>query len=100
VNSIRKLAALPANRAVLSHNCVVYGKVREYLQYAMAATEKYHRELLDRLANGETAERIALDKARFVDSITDIQPFKIMYDLSKLMINRSQKADPNLSFEL
>lgn len=100
LNSIRKLAALPAKRAVLSHNCVIYGKVREHLQYAMHATEKYHRDQLERLAKGETAERIAIDKARFVDSITDIQPFKIMYDLSKLMINRSQKADPDISFEL
>jgi len=100
LNSIRKLASLPAKRAVLSHNCVIYGNVRDHLQYAMKATEKYHRELLARLVNGESAERIAMDKARFVDSITDIQPFKIMYDLSKLMINRSQKADPDISFEL
>jgi len=100
LNSIRKLAALPAKRAVLSHNCVIYGNVREHLRYAMNATEKYHNELLERLARGEAAERIAMDKARFVDSITDIQPFKIMYDLSKLMISRSQKADPNISFEL
>jgi glyoxylase-like metal-dependent hydrolase (beta-lactamase superfamily II) len=28
LNSIRKLAALPAKRAVLSHNCVIYGNVR------------------------------------------------------------------------
>jgi len=100
LNSIRKLAGIPARRAALSHNCIIYGKVREHLQYAMSATERYHRELLDRLAKGESAERIAMDKARFVDSITDIQPFKIMYDLSKLMINRSQKADPNISFKL
>jgi 2-aminobenzoylacetyl-CoA thioesterase len=100
LNSIRKLAALPAKRAVLSHNCVIYGNVREHLQYAMSATEKYHQELLARLASGESADRIALDKARFVDSITDIQPFRIMYDLSKLMISRSQKANPNISFSL
>jgi 2-aminobenzoylacetyl-CoA thioesterase len=100
LNSIRKLAALPAKRAVLSHNCVIYAKVREHLQYAMHATEKYHRDTLERIAKGESAERIAIDKARFVDSITDIQPFKIMYDLSKLMITRSQKADPDISFEL
>jgi 2-aminobenzoylacetyl-CoA thioesterase len=100
LNSIRKLATLSAKRAVLSHNCIIYGKVREHLQYALNATEKYHRELLARLANGESAEKIAIDKARFVDSITDIQPFRIMYDLSKLLINRSQKADPNISFSL
>jgi len=100
LNSIRKLAALSAKRAVLSHNCVIYGNVRGHLQHAMSATERYHRDLLERLARGESAERIAIDKARFVDSITDIQPFKIMYDLSKLMINRSQKADPDISFKL
>jgi 2-aminobenzoylacetyl-CoA thioesterase len=100
LNSIRKLAALPAKRAVLSHNCIIFEKVREHLQYAMSATEKYHQELLARLAGGESPERIAMDKARFVDSITDIQPFRVMYDLSKLMISRSLKADPNISFNL
>lgn len=100
LNSIRKLSTLPAKRAVLSHNCVIYANVSGHLQHAISATEKYHRELLERLAKGESAERIAIDKARFVDSITDIQPFKIMYDLSKLMINRSQKADPDISFKL
>jgi len=43
-----------------------------------------------RLKSGEPAERIAIDKARFVDGLTDIQPFRIMYDLCKLMIQRSQ----------
>ncbi len=100
VSSIRKLATLPAKRAVLSHNCVIFGNVREHLQYAMHATEKYHRELLARVAAGESIEKIATDKARFVDSITDIQPFRVMYDLSKLLISRSQKADPNISFSL
>lgn len=100
INSIRKLATLPAKRAVLSHNCVIFGKVKEHLEHAMNATERYHHELLERLANGESVEKIAMEKARFVDSITDIQPFKVMYDLSKLMISRSQKADSNISFEL
>jgi 2-aminobenzoylacetyl-CoA thioesterase len=100
LNSIRKMAMLPAKRAVLSHNCVLYGKVREHLQYAMGATEKYHREILARLAAGESAEKIAIDKARFVDGITDIQPFRVMYDLSRLLINRSQKADADISFTL
>jgi len=100
LNSIRKLATLPAKRAVLSHNCVIYANVRQHLEYAMRATEIYHNELLQRLAKGETSERIAMDKARFVESITDIQPFKIMYDLSKLMISRSQKADKDISFKL
>jgi len=99
-NSIRKLATLPAKRAALSHNYVIKSNVATHLHKVMDATERYHHELLDRLAKGEPVEKIAMDKARFVDSITDIQPFKVIYDLCKLMISRSQKSDPNISFEL
>lgn len=88
-SSIRKLAALPAKRAVLSHNAVIEGDVRRHLQKAMQATEQYHNELLERLAKGENPEEIAMEKARFVDSLTDIRPFKIMYDLSKVLIKNS-----------
>jgi len=99
-DSIRKLASLPAKRGVLSHNCVIEGDVSTHLKKAMKATEAYHKELLERVAKGEDIESIAMDKARYVDSLTDIQPFKIMYDLSRLMINRSQKSDGYDSFEL
>jgi glyoxylase-like metal-dependent hydrolase (beta-lactamase superfamily II) len=88
-NSIRKLATLPAKRAVLSHNAVIEGDVRQHLHKALQATEHYHKELLERVAKGETTEEIAMDKARFVDSLTDIRPFKIMYDLSKVLIKNS-----------
>jgi len=44
---------------------------------------------VSRLENGEISEEIAMEKARFVDSLTDIQPFRIMYDLCKLMIKNS-----------
>jgi glyoxylase-like metal-dependent hydrolase (beta-lactamase superfamily II) len=90
-DSIRKLSSLPAKRAVLSHNCIIRSGVRDHLRQAMKATETYHNEMMARLKSGETAERIAIDKARLVDSQTDIQPFRVMYDLCKLMINRSQK---------
>lgn len=46
--SIRKVAALPAKRAALSHNGVIEGGVHHYLEKAMKATEKYHRELIER----------------------------------------------------
>jgi len=87
--SIRKLAPLPAKRAALSHNGVVEGEVRRHLEKAMKSTEKYHQELLERLNQGEISEKIAMEKARFVDSLTDIQPFKVMYDLCELMIRNS-----------
>ena len=99
-NSIRKLAALPAKRAVLSHNAVIEGDVRGHLQKAMHATEQYHNELLERLAKGESAEEIAMEKARFVDSLTDIRPFKIMYDLSKVLIKNSTQNGKGDHFDL
>ena len=99
-NSIRKLASLPAKRAVLSHNCVVEGDVDKHLKKAMQATEAYHNELMARLERGESPESIAMDKARFVDSLTDIQPFKVMYDLCRIMINRSRKGDKESNFEI
>jgi glyoxylase-like metal-dependent hydrolase (beta-lactamase superfamily II) len=87
--SIKKLAGLNAQRALLSHNGAIKGDVRLYLEKAMRATEEYHKELVERINKGELPERIAMDKARFVDSLTDIQPFKIMYDLCEVMIRNS-----------
>jgi glyoxylase-like metal-dependent hydrolase (beta-lactamase superfamily II) len=88
-SSIRKLAQLPAKRAALSHNGVVEGDIRRHLEKAMKATERYHQELIERLNQGEVSEKIAMEKARFVDSLTDIQPFKVMYDLCEVMIKNS-----------
>jgi len=99
-NSIKKLATLPAKRAVLSHNCIIEGDVRDHLQKAMAATERYHNDTLNRLEKGEDPESIAMDNGRFVYSITDIQPFKVMYDLCKVMIMRSQKNGREFDFSL
>ena len=99
-SSIRKLAVLPAKRAVLSHNAVIEGDVRRHLQKAMQATEQYHNELLERLAKGENPEEIAMEKARFVDSLTDIRPFKIMYDLSKVLIKNSTQDGKGDHFDL
>jgi hypothetical protein len=66
----------------------------------MKAVELYHKELIGRLSKGEDPKSIAMDKARFVDSLTDIQPFRIMYDLSKVMINRSKESEGYDSFGL
>ncbi len=88
-DSIRKLAGLDAERAVLSHNGAINGDVRGYLEKAMKETEKYYRETVERTNRGEAVEKIAMDKARYVDSLTDIQPFKTIYDLCEVMIKNS-----------
>lgn len=87
--SIKKLAGLGAERAVLSHNGAIEGNVRLYLENAMRATEKYHKEIVERTHQGEHHEKIAMEKARFVDSLTDIQPFKAIYDLCEVTIKNS-----------
>jgi glyoxylase-like metal-dependent hydrolase (beta-lactamase superfamily II) len=95
-DSIRKLSTLNAKLAVLSHNGMIEGDIRAYLVKAMKATELYHKTIKERLDNGEHAEEIAMDGARFVDSLTDIQPFKIMYDLCKVLIKNSlQNGKPD-----
>ncbi|MBW2709213.1 MAG: MBL fold metallo-hydrolase [Deltaproteobacteria bacterium] len=100
VESIKKLAEFPAERAVLSHNAVVEGDVRRYLERAMQATREYHENILNQLNGGNSPESIALEGAQFVSTLTDIQPFKVFYDLCKLMINRSRKNREPLSFNL
>ncbi len=99
-NSIRKLLKLQAKRAALSHNAVIKGDVRQFLERAMKATENYHNDLMQRLSRGESTESIALERAQFVSSLTDIQPFKVIYDLCKLMIKRSRTNGVELSFSL
>lgn len=99
-DSIRKLSNLPAKRAALSHNAVIEGDVRQFLEKAMKATENYHNDLLERLSRRESTESIALERAQFVSSLTDIQPFKVIYDLCKLMIKRSRKNGVELSFSI
>jgi len=100
LESIGKLAAFPAERVVLSHNAVVDGDVHRYFEKAIEATRNYHENILKQLDRGNSPESIALEGAQFVSSLTDIQPFKVMYDLCKLMINRSREAGETLSFSL
>ena len=90
LNSIQKLSTLNAKRIALSHNCVLEGDVDKYFEKALAATEAYHTKLLKRIDAGEDAEKVALENAEWVNKLTDIQPFKVMHNLSRLLIKRSQ----------
>jgi 2-aminobenzoylacetyl-CoA thioesterase len=91
-HSIQKLATLPADRLALSHNGVVETGARAYFEKVMKVTERYHTEMLERVAKGENPDDIALEKAKWVDSLTDIQTFDVMYNMAKLLIKRSHSA--------
>jgi glyoxylase-like metal-dependent hydrolase (beta-lactamase superfamily II) len=88
--SIRKLAALPARIGVRSHGGVVAGEPRSYLQRVMRATKSYHRELLGRVANGEDPEEVILEKAKWVYTFTNLQPFKLIHIMTGVTLKRSQ----------
>ena len=91
-HSIQKLSTLPANRIVLSHNGVLETDSRSYFEKVMKLTKAYHLEMLERINKGENPEAVAMEKAKWVSSITDIQPFEVMTAMTKLLIKRSLSA--------
>jgi len=91
-SSIKKLSALPAKIAVLSHNGVIQGNVRNHFQKALKATQLYHEEMLKRLAGGEDLKKISLEIARHVYTFTNMQPFEVIHGLTRVMMKRSQSA--------
>ncbi|MFC1986244.1 MBL fold metallo-hydrolase, partial [Chloroflexota bacterium] len=91
-NSIRKFSTLPTRIGVLSHNGIIEGEVRHYLQKAMRATESYHTEMLRKLSSGEDPKKVSLEMAKWVFTFTNMQPFETIYGLSRLMMKRSQSV--------
>lgn len=90
-DNIRKLATLPANFGVLCHNYLL-GDLKHHFQKAMKSTESYHSKMLERLDEGQDPDKVALDMARWVYTFTNLQPFKVIYNMSRVMLKRSQSA--------
>ena len=99
-DSIRKMASVPAERALLSHNGVIQGDSRIHLERALRATEAYHRELLNRLDRGEGKEDICNDKADFVFSLGALASYRVIAFLCSLMLKHSQKERGKQLFDL
>lgn len=102
VSSIKKLARLDANRLALSHNGCIATDANGFLGRALDTTGAYHQEMLDRTAGGEDPKAIAMEKAKWVESIADRMPFNIMVFLCQLLIKQSRKEAENggLRFDL
>jgi 2-aminobenzoylacetyl-CoA thioesterase len=90
-SSIKKLFDLPAKRAILSHNGQIEGNIKEYFQKALKATEIYHKEILDKIAKGETEEKMCSEKADWICSIGALATYNVLTFLCKLLISASQK---------
>ncbi|MCD6262084.1 MAG: MBL fold metallo-hydrolase [Deltaproteobacteria bacterium] len=98
VNSIRKLSSIAARQGVLSHNYITHDSLDDYFKKALAAAEAYHKEMIDRLNAGEDPDVLAVEKAKWVNSLTDIQPYKVMLNLSRLLIMQSRKENSKNCF--
>jgi glyoxylase-like metal-dependent hydrolase (beta-lactamase superfamily II) len=95
-DSIRKLAKIPANRGVLSHNGVIEGQyLDEYFHKVMASIESYHRDMLESISNGENPDKITQEQARWVKSLQDIVPMAAIQGLTKILLRRSQSIGEN-----
>jgi glyoxylase-like metal-dependent hydrolase (beta-lactamase superfamily II) len=99
-DSIRKLAGLSANRILLSHNGVIEGDSRFYLQKAMEATKAYHRDIVRRLDNSDDPKQICTDTADWIVSIGALATYDILLFLSKLLLKNSDRERDNALFHL
>lgn len=90
-NSLRKLISIPAKKYALSHYGVFESENGQFLKDALSATEDFHLEMIERVNGGEDPNEIANEKARWIESFVVHMPYKIMEQMSLLLINRSQK---------
>lgn len=89
-NSIRKMAAIPANRALLGHNGIIEGNPIEFFKSAMEATKTFHEELLKRTDAGEDKKELAKEKAKWVFSLAPLAPLGGISYLNNQLIKASQ----------
>jgi 2-aminobenzoylacetyl-CoA thioesterase len=89
-SSIKKMLSLNAKRAILSHNGMIDGNVKEYFQKALKATETYHLEILDKIDKGEDDDKISSEKADWIISIGALATYNVLIFLCKMLINNSR----------
>jgi glyoxylase-like metal-dependent hydrolase (beta-lactamase superfamily II) len=98
-NSIKRMAAVPAERVLLSHNGVVNMDAKTYMNKALRATEAYHQELVERLANGEDRKAISSEKRDFVISLGPLAYSSVIEFLCNLLTKNSQKENERGSLD-
>jgi glyoxylase-like metal-dependent hydrolase (beta-lactamase superfamily II) len=98
-DSIKRMAAVPAERVLLSHNGVVNMDAKTYMRKAMRATEAYHQELVERLANGEDRKAINSEKRDFVISLGPLAYSNVIEFLCNLLTKNSQKENEKGSLD-
>ena len=97
--SIKRMAAVPAENVLLSHNGVVKMDAKTYMHKALRATEAYHQELVERLANGEDRKAINSEKKDFVISLGPLAYSNVIEFLCNLLTKNSQRESEKGSLD-
>lgn len=88
-DSIRNLAKLPGQKAILSHNGVLDGDTSAYLHKALKATEAFHNEILAKLDSGEDEKQICKGKADWIEEIGALATYDALVALNGMLLNNS-----------
>jgi len=91
--SIRRLAALNAKVLCLSHNAAIVGpeEVEAYFSGAIAATEEYHKRIVEQARAGRDAREIAEQLGSEVYEKTQLLPVDFFQKNAGLMVKQSLK---------
>lgn len=90
--SILRMAALPSQTVLLSHNGAISGWADSFMLRALTATQEYHHQLLGQLSCGEDEERLCVEKAEWVYGFAPIASPKAIEFLCHALCKQSRKA--------
>ena len=95
LDSMTRLAGLGAEVLCLSHNGVITGAedVRAYFDGAIAATEAYHRRIVDEAKAGKSVRQIAEELGAEVYEKTPLLPLEFFQKNCGLMVKQSLRHE-------
>lgn len=95
VASIRRLAALGAEVLCLSHNAALVGaeEIQVYFGAALAATEAYHRRIVEAVRGGQPAGELASQLGREAYELAPVLPVEFFQKNCSLLVKQSLAAE-------
>jgi len=93
--SIRRLTGLGAEVLCLSHNAALVGaeEIKAYLAGAIAATEAYHRRIVEAVRGGQSAGDLAGQLGREAYELAPVLPLEFFQKNCALLVKQSLAAE-------
>ena len=93
VGSMRRLASLDAEVLGLGHNTAVTGTadIRAFFDGAIAATEAYHRRIVEEIGSGRTPDELANQLGEETYARTQLLPVEFFQKNCALLVQQSMK---------